>query len=114
MEQHMIVESQVDVAFCAAHRDRRTGAVHGHSYLASAWFPYTGGDVQVLREYLIDEIRPLDHSELPEHLTWAEDIAAYLLGVLPNCSRVRISRPLEGLHAEARKDPVKERKRRRK
>lgn len=99
----MIVESRVDAVFCAAHKDRRDGTLHGHSYQVSAWFPFTGGDATMLREYLVDELRPLDHGELPEQLTWAEDIASYLLGVLPNCTRVRVSRPLEGLHAEARK-----------
>jgi hypothetical protein len=100
----MIVQTQVDAVFCAAHKDRQSGIMHGHTYQVSAWFPYKGSDATVLREYLVDEIRALDHRELPEHLTWAEEIASYLLGVLPDCVRVRVSRPLEGLHAEARKD----------
>lgn len=100
----MKIESGVDAVFCATHRENREGPLHGHTYQVTAWFPYKGADVQVLRDYLRDELAAFDHSELPQHMTRAEEIARYLLDVLPDCVRVQVNRPLEGFHATAEKD----------
>ena len=100
----MIIETQVEATFSASHKDRTSGNLHGHSYLVTASFLYKGGDARHPLDMLRDEVKSLDHATLPDNLSWAEEIAAYLLGVLPDCNRVRVSRPLEGLHAEARKD----------
>lgn len=43
-------------------------------------------------------LRRLDHSELPDHLAWGEDIARYI-AVLAGCQEVEISRPAERMHA---------------
>ena len=94
----------VSLPLSAAHRDLDTGQMHGHTWLVTAWWPREPGqrprDVRHLRAMLQDELAALDHTVLPDHVAWAEDLAEYLLGVL-GCSTVEVSRPLEGLYAKA-------------
>lgn len=45
----------------------------------------------------------LDHSELPDDLSWGEDIARQI-AVVGGCDEVEISRPAERIHARWRWD----------
>lgn len=84
--------------FSAAHRSS-DGVLHGHTWKVTAWFKTPGrADATCYKASLDALLRTWDHSELPEHLSWAEDIAA-AVGNLVNCVEVTVSRDLEGFHA---------------
>lgn len=94
-------ESGVTVNFCAAHRSPE-GVLHGHSYEVTAWFPNEDHrDARCMKAALVSLLSAWDHSELPDHLSWAEDIAA-VVGTLANCVAVEVRRPLEGFHGRWR------------
>lgn len=83
--------------FCAAHRTPE-GALHGHSYEVTVWFRH-GHDARMLQRHLASVIADLDHGELPEHLTWGEQLAEHFATSLPGAVQVDVSRPLERIYA---------------
>ena len=84
--------------FSAAHKST-DGVLHGHTWQVLAWFKTPGKvDAACYKASLDALLRSWDHGELPDHLSWAEDIAA-AVGKLVNCVEVVVSRPLEGYHA---------------
>jgi 6-pyruvoyl-tetrahydropterin synthase len=95
---NITVSTGVGGHFSAAHRDRTTGLLHGHTWEVLAWFKQ--GDAVELQAALNAELAALDHCELPDHLAWSEAIAEHLLQRL-KCLEVQVNRPLERLYAKA-------------
>lgn len=97
----MIVKTETGVGgyFCAAHRDRLSGRVHGHTWDVVAWF--ATGDAEERKAELATVLATLDHSELPAGLAWSESIAAHILAQLGDCTEVLVSRPSERMFARA-------------
>ena len=94
----------VGAYFSAAHRDKLTGDLHGHSYEVIAWHECEhGNDAENLREHLRKLCEGLfDHKELPPELAWGEDIARAILHLsLPSCVAVEVRRPIERFYARA-------------
>ena len=81
-----------------AHRPRGGGPLHGHSYEVTAWFD-GGQDAVPLKARLKAVVDELDHTELGDDLTRAEDIGAWIGARLPGCKIVDVNRPLEGFFA---------------
>jgi 6-pyruvoyl-tetrahydropterin synthase len=78
--------------FCAAHRDLKSGALHGHSWEVTAWF--TGRPNAAHRqEQLAAILRRLDHTELSVELRIADQFDDRA------CVQVDVARPLERLYA---------------
>lgn len=97
----MTIESGVSAVFSAAHRSPE-GELHGHSYLVTAWFSNDDRrDARCMKAALGALLTAWDHKELPDNLTWGEDIAR-AVGTLANCVEVIVSRPLEGFYARWR------------
>jgi 6-pyruvoyl-tetrahydropterin synthase len=87
--------------FSATHRTPE-GKLHGHTWHVTAWFKNNfRSDARVLKAMLDTMLSRLDHTELPDDLTWGEDIARQI-AVLANCQEVEISRPAERIHARWR------------
>jgi 6-pyruvoyl-tetrahydropterin synthase len=84
--------------FFSATHNAPEGGTHGHSYEVIAWFP-EGQDARRLQAQLIAVTDPLDHSVLPDRLSSAEALAAYIGHSLVNCVEVEVRRPLERLYA---------------
>jgi len=84
----------------AAHHSR-DGVLHGHTWQVVVWWQADNhilsadGRKQALAEYL----QKYDHSVLPEHLAWGEDLAERI-GLDMRAAAVDISRPLEGIYAK--------------
>lgn len=84
--------------FSATHKSPE-GQWHGHTWYVTIWFRNKHrSDARVMQASLNTMLARYDHSELPEHLAWGEDIAREL-GSLANCVEVEVSRPAEGIHA---------------
>lgn len=84
--------------FSATHKSPE-GQWHGHTWHVTAWFRNQHRlDARVLQAAFNAMLARYDHSELPEHLAWGEDIAREI-GALANCVEVEVSRPAEGIHA---------------
>lgn len=84
--------------FSAAHKST-DGVLHGHTWKVLAWFKTPGrADAACYKAALDHLLKVWDHSELPESLSWAEEIAA-AVGKLANCVEVTVSRELEGYYA---------------
>lgn len=84
--------------FSAAHRSS-DGVLHGHTWKVTAWFETPAKADATLYKAALDGLLGVwDHTELPENLAWAEDIAG-AVGKLTNCVEVLVSRDLEGYHA---------------
>jgi len=101
----------VKAVLSAAHRDQRTGQIHGHTWEVVAWFRYTGTD-QSIRKYQLDQVvGRLDHTCLPDKIAWGEALAEYIWleintehcwrGDNPSwdCIAVDVNRPSEGIFA---------------
>lgn len=87
--------------FSATHRSPE-GQLHGHTWHVTAWFRNTSrSDARCFQVALDTILARLDHSELPEDMSWGEDIARYI-AVLGSCNEVEISRPAERIHARWR------------
>lgn len=91
--------TKVGAIMCAAHRDRSSGRLHGHTWEVWASFPYDRSSAIDRQAELRALIARHDHDELPEDLAWAEDFAEYLGSTLPDCVAVSINRPAEMLSA---------------
>lgn len=78
-----------------AHRPLGGGPLHGHSYEVIAWFE-GGQDAVPLKAKLKAVLAELDHTDMPDGLSRAEDIGAWLVERLPGCRVVDVNRPLEG------------------
>lgn len=89
--------TSAEAHFCAAH-ESALGRMHGHTYVVCATWPDTGMDALIRKRSLDDACKEFDHAVLPESLTRAEAIAAYL-GRLLGASRVEVRREREGLSA---------------
>lgn len=84
--------------FSATHKSPE-GQWHGHTWYVRIWFRNKHrSDARVMQASLNTMLARYDHSELPEHLAWGEDIAREL-GSLANCVEVEVSRPAEGIYA---------------
>jgi hypothetical protein len=84
--------------FSATHKSPE-GQWHGHTWYVKIWFRNKHrSDARVMQASLNTMLKRYDHSELPEHLAWGEDIAREL-GSLANCVEVEVSRPAEGIYA---------------
>lgn len=91
--------------FSASHKDRRTNAIHGHTWEVTAWYvSHPACDAVVEQAYLRGICEAHDHTILPDHLSRAEDIAADILDSMPSaCVEVEVRRPAERLYARARR-----------
>jgi hypothetical protein len=88
--------------FSASHESPE-GVLHGHSYEVWAWFPR--GDARDLQAGLNRVLQELDHTHLPERLSWGEELAEHIGGRLPDCLEVEVRRPLERIGARWIRDP---------
>lgn len=84
--------------FCASHSPNGV-QTHGHTWVVMAWF-YMDGDAETLQEKVKAILKTLDHTHLPDHIAWGEDIAEYIGLMLPGCFRVTVDRPHEYISAE--------------
>lgn len=95
----------------AAHRDQRTGQVHGHTWEIVAWFKYRGVDQSAHKRTLETIVKRYDHTCLPDKMAWGEAMAKQIwLEVNADhswydgayswdCIAVDVSRPSEGIYA---------------
>jgi hypothetical protein len=84
--------------FSATHLNEN-GKMHGHTWHVTAWFRNRHRcDALVYQASLNTLLGRLDHSELPDDLSWGEDIARQI-AVIAGCQEVEVSRPAEGIHA---------------
>ena len=84
--------------FSATHRTPE-GQMHGHTWYVTVWFKNNyRSDARCYQAVLDQMLSRLDHTELPDDLTWGEDIARHL-ACLANAQEVEISRPAERIHA---------------
>lgn len=74
--------------------------MHGHTWRVRAHWAYQPLELDVVerKAALAHALAKLDHSELPDDLTRAEQIAEWI-GVRVNACRVDVSREAEGLGA---------------
>lgn len=96
----LTVQTGVGFLICAAHRDKVTGAVHGHTYEAVCWFD-AGDEAEALQAECARLCADLDHGLLPVELAWAEDLIREIKR-RTNAVDVEIRRPLERLYARSR------------
>jgi 6-pyruvoyl-tetrahydropterin synthase len=94
------IQTGVGFLICAAHADKVTGAVHGHTYEVVAWFD-GGHDAEKLKAHCERLCADLDHATLPAALAWAEDLIPEIKR-RTNAVDVEIRRPLERLYARTR------------
>jgi 6-pyruvoyl-tetrahydropterin synthase len=99
----MSADTGVGAIFCAAHRDKQSGVLHGHTYEVIAWFP-SGRDARAMQKLLEGVLIGFDHRLLDDVLpdTWAEEIAEAVKRLMHDCVEVQVNRPLERLYARAR------------
>lgn len=86
--------------FSAAHTDKETGKLHGHTWEVVAWF-VSEKNANKLKEQLNYALLSFDHSCLPDGMAWGEDIAEYIIDCLPGCVEVTVSRNSERIFAKA-------------
>jgi 6-pyruvoyl-tetrahydropterin synthase len=93
----------VGAIICAAHAERLSGVVHGHTYEVTAWHECPdSNDAVILQNHLQGVCSAFDHTTLAPELSRAEDLAAAILRLSPpTCVEVEIRRPLERLYAKA-------------
>lgn len=87
---------------CAAHRDKNTGKLHGHTWEVEAWFKDRSNAVELQNE-LQSVLAEFDHQELPDNFAWGEELASEILKRLSNCQEVKISRASERIYAIAKR-----------
>lgn len=92
-------------SIAAAHKDRLTGQVHGHTYFVKAWHECPdSNDAVVLQNHLRTLCATWDHAVLPDELARGEDWAVAIMRLSPpTCVEVEILRNGEGLYAKARR-----------
>lgn len=97
-----MTDTQTGVGFTlsSAHKDAKTGALHGHSYDVVCWFSVCEDAVR-LRRACIAHCSDLDHAVLPDELSWGEALAAEIKR-RTGASEVVVSRPLERIYARAK------------
>ena len=87
--------------FSATHRGE-DGRLHGHTWHVTAWFKNNyRSDVRCYQAMLATMLGRLDHTELPDDLSWGEDIARQI-AALANAVEVEVNRPAERIHARWR------------
>jgi len=96
----MTTQTGVGFLLCAAHRDRVTGNMHGHTYEVVCWFE-DGHDAEKLQAHCARLCADLDHSTLSDSLAWAEDLIPEIKR-RTNAVDVEIYRPLERLYARSK------------
>lgn len=99
----ILTRTGVGAFLCAAHKDRQSGRLHGHTWEIEAWFP--DGDAVGRKAQLDALVSTLDHTELPAELTWGEDLARHFIISLDGCDEVIVRRPAERIFASARIAP---------
>ena len=78
----------------------REGALHGHTWHITAWWPFQSEiGAEQRRQELVGYIQVFDHSILPDAIAWGEDLAEQIGLGLDACA-VDVSRPLEGIYAK--------------
>lgn len=86
--------------FSAAHRPIEGGPLHGHTWQVIAWWRADGTDAIERAGTLHIVTRGLDHTTLPDHLSRAEDLAAWIGNALAGEPvQVDVWRESEGLYA---------------
>lgn len=88
--------------FSAAHIDKDTKILHGHTWEVIAWFNSGKNAIRLLDD-LNNVLQNYDHACLPENLSWSENIAEEICNALDDCVEVTISRPLERIYAKSYK-----------
>lgn len=88
--------------FCAAHRDRDTGQLHGHTWDVVAWFK-TSKNAVTLQAELKAALQQFDHAELPEELAWGEAIGIKIIRLLNDCIEVEVRRESERIYAKVKR-----------
>ena len=91
--------SGVGSFFCAAHRDKETGQLHGHTWDVVAWFKTSRNAVELKAE-LQDVLKAFDHKELSFDLSWGEAIATEIIRSLNECVEVEVRRESERIYAK--------------
>lgn len=86
--------------FCAAHRDKLTGKLHGHTWDIVAWFISDKNAVS-LQSDLKGFLERFDHSVLDDDCSWGEELAKTILCSLENCCEVEVRRESERIYAKA-------------
>lgn len=101
----MIIETGVTAHFSSAHRAPDGDKLHGHTWTVTVWWPFKPKPDAVARQEQLKGIlaQYFNHRELPLGLSLGEDIAAYVLHLIPDADDVLVSRPIEGIHARARR-----------
>ena len=100
----------VRTVLSAAHRDQRTGQIHGHTWEVVAWFLYNGTDQSVRKHTLEAVVKRLDHTCLPDKIAWGEALAEHICHEVNDeyscygassldCIAVDVNRPSEGIFA---------------
>lgn len=89
----------------AAHAERLTGAVHGHTWEVTAWHECKDeNDAVILQKNLQGVCAGFDHTVLLPAQSRGEDLAKAILDLsLPSCVEVEVRRPLERIYAKASK-----------
>jgi hypothetical protein len=87
----------VGAFFSAAHRDKATESVHGHSFEVIAWWR-EGRSAIELQQTLSEYLGKFDHTMLPDNLAWGEALGKQIIRDL-GCVKVEINRPIERLYA---------------
>lgn len=100
----LIIETGVGAFFSAAHADRLSGKMHGHTWEVTVWHRCEhDNDAVILQSHLTNLLRVWDHTVLPPELARAEDMAAAILKLSPpSACEVEIRRPAERLYARVR------------
>lgn len=93
----------VGAVLSAAHRDRETGTLHGHTWEVTAWV-VAGRSALPHQDLLRIAISKLDHRELPTELAWGEDIAEWIADEMTLAGAavlmVEVNRPAERIYAK--------------
>lgn len=86
----------------AAHRDKKTGALHGHTWEVTVWVE-SGCSALDHQDCLQRILSKLDHTELPMQLAWGEDIAEFVAHEMAKMGvsvvGVDVARSLERIYA---------------
>ncbi len=87
----------VGAVLSIAHRPKGGGPLHGHTYEVVAWFG--DGDAVELQQKLKAVLDQIDHTDLGDGLSRAEDIGRWVAEHLTGCRIVDVNRPLERIYA---------------
>lgn len=97
-------------AFSCSHHDAVRQEVHGHSYVAWAYWPAEPPRDQVLLQRMLEETvkARYDHKTMGPEIGRMEDIANDLGGLLVDVHSIMVERPVEGFRVVWSADPPKQ------